>query len=84
MRGDGDRGVGDVVLDIRQKPSACFVRAVQTDSGEVVDRWCSVARSELGFLNDDDVDVVGGRHVLEFFRFVCDSVGIKLKYVERV
>ena len=55
--------------------------AVLTEHGEVWKGWRFGCGVELGFLDNGDVDLVGGKEMVDLFGGVGDAVGIYLEDV---
>ena len=62
--------------------ASCLVQHIGTHGGEVMYFGCFCFRSEIGFLNCDDICMCVVNKQFELLEFVFDSVYVDLQYDE--
>ena len=70
----------DVVSNECNEPTSCLVQPIVTHCCDVMYLGCFGFRSELGFLNCDDVCMCVVNKQFELIEFVLDSVYVDLHY----
>ena len=71
-----------VVSDECDEPTSCLVQPIVAHCFEVMYFGCFDFRSELGFLNCDDICMCVMNKQFELFEFVFESVYVDLQYNE--
>ena len=72
----------DVVSNECNEPTSCLVQPIGAHCCEVMYFGCFGFRSELGFLNCDDVCMCVVNKQFDLLKFVFDSVHVDLQYDE--
>ena len=72
----------NVVSNECNEPTSCLVQPISSHCCKVMYFGCFGFRSELGFLNCDDVCMCVVNKQFELLEFVFDSVYVDLQYVE--
>ena len=72
----------NVVSNESDEPTSYLVQPIGTHVGEVMYFVCVCFRSELGFLNCDDICMCVANKHFELLEFVFDSVDVDLQYDE--
>ena len=72
----------DVVPNECNEPTSCLVQPIGAHCCEVMYFWCFGFRSELGFLNCDDVCMCVVNKQFQLLDFISESVYVDLQYDE--